>query len=583
MRPNGRRSYPVLTSPALALLLLLGACSGSTDSEPPAAAQDEAPAGDEAPGIADSDAPVKSCGDGVDRHAAVLSNGFGFGLANTRSTASAINSANVGLLRLEYAHAADGYTWKRGAPAVTEQAVFFSAGRDLIAMNRLSGCTYWRYRIPQRYRAVLIGGNALRASSIYLLDDDPQRPALVLAGDFYGNFYAVNAETGEAVWSRFLGTEPAHHWITGGAQYHDGTLFVPVASKEVTAAAVELGRCCTSHGMLQALDPYTGATRWTYHTTDDASLQADTGKLGPNGATIWGTPAIDPARRLIYVGTGQNLTPPVTETSDAIIALDMDDGSVRWIYQTTSGDAWNAGCELGPLLNTDCVQPAGHDFDIGAPPILVRQSNGSDAVLAGTKSGDVYSLDADNGALNWTRKLGQGGTLGGIHWGMATDGQRVYAAVSDVHVNKAPSQISLLERAQILPVENATPGIYALDLLTGALAWEIHPQHWYEGAWYDSIYSAALSISNDLLFAGSLDGRLRAFDTQDGRELWHYDSTRDFVDVNGVSSHGGTIDSVGAVPAGDTLLLNSGYDTFGGHNEYQFGPGNGLLVFRLPD
>src|SRR3546814_18175781 len=75
--------------------------------------------------------------------------------------------------------------------------------------------------------------------------------------------------------------------------------------------------------MLQALDPSTGATLCTYAATAAARLQLPTGKLAPNGVSLWGTPAIDPARRRIYIGTGQNLTPPTTENSDAVQALDL--------------------------------------------------------------------------------------------------------------------------------------------------------------------------------------------------------------------------------------------------------------------
>src|SRR3546814_1585059 len=88
--------------------------------------------------------------------------------------------------------------------------------------------------------------------------------------------------------------------------------------------------------MLQALDPSTGATLWTYDATAAARLQLRTGKLAPNGVSLWGTPAIDPARRRIYIGTGQNLTPPTTENSDAVQALDLDSGAVLRSEEHTS-------------------------------------------------------------------------------------------------------------------------------------------------------------------------------------------------------------------------------------------------------
>src|SRR3546814_18766989 len=84
-------------------------------------------------------------------------------------------------------------------------------------------------------------------------------------------------------WSRFIGTEKDHHTITGAPQVYDGKLIVPVSSKEVLSALFELRPCCSSHGLLQALDPYTGATLWTYDATAAARLQLRTGKLAPNG------------------------------------------------------------------------------------------------------------------------------------------------------------------------------------------------------------------------------------------------------------------------------------------------------------
>ena len=43
------------------------------------------------------------------------------------------------------------------------------------------------------------------------------KSALVLAGDFSANFYAIDSSTGKLVWSKFTGTDQKHHMITGGA------------------------------------------------------------------------------------------------------------------------------------------------------------------------------------------------------------------------------------------------------------------------------------------------------------------------------------------------------------------------------
>jgi polyvinyl alcohol dehydrogenase (cytochrome) len=521
------------------------------------------------------------CIDLIDSAAPVLSDGFASNLSNTRNNPSQITSGNVARLQLALTYIAGGSKEKRGAPAMTEQAVFLSAGRDIVAINRHSGCTYWSYTVPYRY-TLLVGGNAVRSAAVYYLNEGGSRPALVLAGDYYGNFYALDAKTGDLRWSRFVGSDPAHHFITGAPQFYDGKLIVPVSSKEVLTAAVELlHNCCRSHGQVHAIDPYTGADLWVYETTADAVYQSSTDRYGPNGGSVWGTPAIDPDRRLVYVGTGQNLTPPTTDNSDSIVALDLDSGAPRWVFQSTSGDAFNIACGLKFPLNLPCIPPKGPDLDFGAPPILARLTDGSEAVIAGAKNGVVYALDPDSGALNWSRRLGVGGTLGGVHWGMAADAGKVYAAVNDATVNKATA-LALGVKSGIVPVVGGKPGIYALDLASGDEVWEIHPQHSVNGVAYDSLYSAALSVSNDVLFAGSIDGVVKAFSTADGSELWSYDTVRNYVDVDGVQGNGGEIDSVGAIPADTDLMVNSGYDTFGSPNEYQAGGGNALLIFRLP-
>lgn len=529
-------------------------------------------------------AHAAACSDTVDRHSAIRSNGFAQDLSNTRNAASSINAGNVARLQLALSHVAKGSTEKRGAPAVTEQAIFLSAGLDLVAINRVSGCQYWQYRIPQRIDGSL-RKNAVRSSSVYLLNEDEDQPALVLAGDYFGHYYAVDAVSGKLAWTRFIGYDADNSSITGGAQFYDGKLLVPVASKEVLNTIFQFLRiCCSSHGMLQALDPYTGETVWTYHTAATARYQPSSHKFAPNGMSLWGVPAVDTARRSLYIGTGQNLTPPTTDNSDAVVALDFDTGRVKWVYQATAGDAWNAGCELRPPLRSDCVEPAGSDFDFGAPPILAQSSGARDAVIAGAKNGVVYSLDPDTGALNWQRKLGRGGNLGGIHWGMAVDATRVYVAISDVTLNKTTKfgLGSLIAQPTPPPEGEAHPGVYALDLATGNIVWQVHPTHQYQDATVTSIYSAAVSVTNDVVFAGSLDGVVKALRSSDGAELWSYDTAQSYTDTAGNTGNGGTIDSVGAVVAGDDLLVNSGYDTFGQPGAMQAGPGNVLLVFRLP-
>ena len=533
-------------------------------------------------GHSSAQAATVKCVDAVNTASPVLNNGFGFNLANTRNQASSIDSSNVASLKVAYTHVAEGSTEKRGVPAITEQTVYFSEGKDIVAANRSSGCEYWRF--AGSAKSNLTGGNALR-SSIHYLAPASGKKAMVFAGDYFGNVYGVDAQSGKPVWQANMGVD-SRNFITGSFQTHKGTLFIPVASKEVFSMVLDVfSACCSSHGMLHAADPYTGKIKWTFHTTGSAgtdTYDAKTGFRGPNGMSIWSTPTIDVANNAVLVGTGQHLSPPYTGNSDAIISLDVDTGKVKWVFQATANDAWNGTCQLS-TSSSKCKFTVGTDSDFGAPPILTQLPDGTPVLIAGAKNGVVYSLNPKTGAKNWERKIGAGGILGGIHWGMTVDTQRVYAAVADINIVKLGAISSLFSASGgSVATPGGTPGVYALDIRNGQVVWEKHDTHPYQGSEVNSAYSAALSLSNDVLFAANLNGQIKALRASTGAELWVFDTHIAVTDVNGVAGQGGTVDASGPVPAGSDLFLNSGYSIFGGADKFNAGPGNVLFVFRLP-
>lgn len=530
-------------------------------------------------------ASAMQCAEPVNLASPVLSSGFAINHSNTRNAVSNITSSNVSQLALNMSVAADGWKEKRGAPALTSETIYFAAGNEIVAADRETGCEHWRAEVDSNY-GVVTGKNFARSSAVLFIPATDDQPAVVAAGDAFGNAYVFRADTGAVVWKAFVGNDTKYSMITGGIQSFDGKLLIPVATKEVITAATDITHaCCSSHGMLRLVDLYTGETIWDYQATPDAIYDWSRGKRGPAGVSIWGTPAIDSARNRIYVPTGQNLVQPATDNSDSILSLDMTTGEVKWIFQSTANDVWNAACQAPSGLDSACDRPEGGDFDFGAPPIMTTV-NGEDVILAGAKNGVVYSLNPEDGSLNWMSHVGVGGSLGGIHWGMAIDDTKLYVANTDIYVNKLSGNDLLAGVESIANgmdlVDGATPGIYALDKATGARIWEIHPTRTYEGEEnVPVLYSAGLTVTNDVLFAGSLSGEIAAFNTANGDKLWSADTAQEFIDINGVVGNGGTIDSVGQVVSGDDVYVNSGYRTFGTLNKFQAGAGNMLLNYRL--
>ena len=285
--------------------------------------------------------------------------------------------------------------------------------------------------------------------------------------------------------------------------------------------------------------------------------------MGPSGAGIWSTPTYDPKRKLLYVATGDNYSDPASPMSDAIVALEPATGRIVWAKQTLPGDVFNSACGV---KGVNCPDKAGPDHDFGSSPILVKTSAGRDLLLAGQKSGIVYALDPDRkGEIVWQERVGKGGTIGGVQWGMASDGQRVYAAVSDARfVTTATARVlDLLEGG----------GLTALRINDGSKAWYAPPIPCTTRDHCSPAQSGALTAIPGVVFSGSMDGHIRAYAAEDGKILWDMNTVREFQTVNGVPGKGGSLDGAGPVVANGMVFVNSGYSRYGGQ------PGNVLLAF----
>ena len=505
---------------------------------------------------------------------------WGLGLHNRRfldTDSAGIDRNNVASLELAWSLALPRVTDMRSQPALIGDTLFLGDRAGMLyALDRRSGCIH-------RQREVMAGVR----SAITVASDASGQPLLVFA-DSLANVFALNPSSLETVWQR-----PAKLFessvITGSISYHAGRLYVPVSSYEVAVAGGTGHACCQAHGGVIALDATSGEQLWAWHATPEATLQghhADGGEwYGPSGASVWTTPAIDTRRNRLYVGTGQNLSRPATDTSDAIIALDLSSGEMLWRYQATVDDVWNAACQNE---GANCPSNPGPDFDFGASVIIADHPDGSQTLLAGQKSGVVHALDPDaDGALLWQQRVSQGTTNGGIHWGMGLSGQRLLVPVADPERNR--------------PGYTPAPGLYALDASSGELLWqqlvsrgcdfpeENTPlvglaqvragggpplEEQYRCSFYYGL-SAATTVTPELAFSGGLDGRVRAYDITNGELLWQAATALPIQSENGIKGHGGAIDVSGQVINDGWLYVLSGYSMFG-----QL-PGNVLLAYRV--
>lgn len=503
---------------------------------------------------------VRGCGAGaVFQRAAPEWNGWsGAGLDNTRSAPNpGLTRNDIPKLELAWAYGFSGDAVAFAHPSVSGGWLFIgSRSGKVAALDAETGCTYW---------SVQADGPVRTAPVI----DDHNR---LYIGDLMGQVYALDGSTGKTLWKTRLDLHP-HARITAAPQLHEGRLYVAVASQEEGMASDPKYPCCTFRGSVAALDAASGKILWKTYMVPDPPKRAGRNAAGADqyansGIGVRVTPTLDPAKRALYITTGENYSPPATSLVNAFVALSMDTGKILWSKQITPGDVWNVAC-ISPD-RSNCPWEPGPDANFGMSPILVQAGQGQRLLIAGQKSGVVTAVDPDrNGEIVWQTRIGKGGLLGGIQWGGASDGRRVYVPLSDYG-------LTVVGRRQYgNPDPKAGGGIFALDVATGRVLWQTGPPTCPEDRVPCSpAQSAAATLAAGVVFSGAMDGVLRAYDAETGQVVWSFDTAREFETVNNVAARGGAMDGSGPAVAGGMVYVTSGYSIFGGM------PGNVLLAFK---
>jgi polyvinyl alcohol dehydrogenase (cytochrome) len=494
---------------------------------------------------------------------------FGYDKRNYRQLTAAqagLATKDFANLELAWAIGFPSATTMRAQPAVVGSTLFLPVADayKLFAID-IAGppCLKWVYQndVP------------LRTSASFGVLSKGKRK-VVMFGDLGANLHMLDAETGKEIWKQHIGLYDLS-LSTGTPVLHNDRVYAPVSQYEITVGGDPKHECCKTHGAVVALDAYTGKNIWTAHTMEDAKPLRDRGDgqmyWGPSGAPIWNSPSIDEKRGQLYVGTGEATSEPAHKNTDSVLAIALKDGAVRWAHQATEDDIFLSGCGRGSKgLNCPLAKTVSRDVDFGASTILAKRNDGKEIVVAGQKAGTLWAFDPDNGKVVWKQEFGNGSPLGGIHWGIAFDGERVYAPINRPYGGKPEGE----------PTQK--PGMHAVNASTGEIAWTFvaepdctgDRQTRVRGCANNIGLSGAPAVIDGAVVEGSLDGFLRAFDAKTGAVLFKFDTAREFTTVNGVKGTGGAIDAASIVAANGYLFVTSGYGMFGQM------PGNVLLAFK---
>jgi polyvinyl alcohol dehydrogenase (cytochrome) len=458
----------------------------------------------------------------------------GQGLTNTRHqpAETAIGAHNAARLRPRWVFTMGGDA--SATPAVAGGALYVPDWEgNLFKVDTATGAALWTRRIADYTGDPATFARATPALAGGVLYVGTQKGAHLLA---------VDSATGDLAWKTLLDPHEAAS-VTQSAVVHGGRVYVGVSSDEELVAAVRSGyQCCTFRGSVVALDASTGAVVWRAYTTPENGGAGG----GFSGVAVWGsTPVVDPQRGSLYVTTGNNYSvPPGADALrpdnhvDAVVALDLATGALKWSARLQGPDAWNAACTT--WRRRQCPDPKGPDYDFAQGPMLftAATADGPRTLLAaGQKSGVFWALDPGTGAVVWSTMVGPAGGLGGMMWGSATDGTRVYAAAANSF--RAPFTL--------VPSGETTRGgaWSALDAATGAILWQTAVPR-------GGVITGPVTVANGVLYGGSMTRRgknMFALDAATGAILWGFAS-------------GGSVNSGPAI-AGGVAYWPSGYSKLG--------------------
>ena len=488
---------------------------------------------------------------------------FGQNVNNTASANSSVNAKNAKSLAPRWTFTTGGDISARAA-VVNGVAYVPDWSGHLYAIKTSNGTLIWSKNLLTDYLPGVFTPAPAKVVSRTSPAVDASTNTLYLGTQKGAYLLSINTTDGSLRWRTQLDPHPLAIDTVSPVVFK-GVVYTGTASLEEAAAVDPTYPCCSFRGSALAVDANTGAIIWKTYTVPS----------GYNGGSVWGSTVVpDPVRGNVYVTTGNNYFTPtdpaytscianggtsatcnsLDDHFDSVLALRMDSGAIAWSDRLGSSDDWTVACFFA---GTNCPVNSGPDFDFGSGANLftIQTPTGPRTILgAGQKSGVYSAFDPATGQVLWATQVGPGSSLGGMEWGSATDGTRIYVQIANFYgiPYTLPSGAT------------AYAGSWAaLDPATGAIIWQIADPN-------GAVDLGPMTVSNGVVYAPSMAGaptapNMFALNASTGAVLWSF-------------AAGGSVNA-GASVVNDTVYWGSGYSNLGipgytpNHKFYAFTPG----------
>jgi alcohol dehydrogenase (cytochrome c) len=444
------------------------------------------------------------------------------------SRLSAVNRGNAAQLQIRWIYQLRTTDAVETTPLVVDGVMYLTRANDVIALDAETGRPYWTYSHPLPAELALCCGRQ-------------NRGVAVLGGRLFiatldAKLVALDAATGMVLWTTII-ADPRDGYSSTGAP-------LVVKDKVITGiAGGEFG----IRGFIDAYDAATGARVWRFDTVPGPGAPGhetwagDSWKNG--GAPTWMTGTYDPSLNLVYWGvgnpgsdwngsqrTGDNLY------SDSVVALNPEDGTLRWHFQFTPHDEHDWDATQVPVL-VDAIRD-------GRPRKLLYTANrngffyvleretgafllarefakqtwaariderGRPIVNPGAAPGPegVFVAPSANGAANWWPPAYSPAT--GLFYVTAYDGGATFFSGESPHVRGEMLLGGTIGEED--PTPDGISAVRAIDPVAGDRRWEFRLK--------PKSMSGLLATAGGLVFGGSIDGYVFALDAWSGADLWH--------------------------------------------------------------
>ena len=443
-----------------------------------------------------------------------------------------INTKNVASLKPAWSSAKiDIPNGFEGTPIVNGDYMFATTPLDhLIAFNAKTGKKLWEYDydLPKTALKTVCCDVNNRGVAVYGNE--------VFMGTLDNHVLALDATTGKVLWNVALEKPGIGYSISEAPMIVDGKVIIGSGGGEYGA-----------RGFIVGLDAQTGKLLWKTYTIPSPSEPG--GKTWPAGAykhgggSPWMTGTYDPKTKQLFWGVGNpgpwlaSMRPGNNLYSDSVIAIDPNTGAIKWHYQYTRNDTWDYdGVNTAQLAD------------------ITYKGKPYHALVEANRNGYFYAINRETGKLIYAVPFVHDTSITGIKDGQAVNNMKLRPAL-DKQIFTCPSFLGgknwwpgavdpatnmayvptlhacmtmkgvpvsyaaglpyLGETFEMKP-DPASPhhmgSIQAIDLSTGKQVWQHRTKEPWDGG--------AMATSGGLVFSGTADGHLYAFDAKTGKILW---------------------------------------------------------------